>query len=72
MSHDKPHLTPERTVRLLDRFRLETGAGFRLADYPTEHAAPDLVDKAAAKVLLADGIERLAASAPRCPPSPSR
>lgn len=60
MSHDKPHLTPERTARLLDRFRVETGAGFRLADYPTEHAAPDLVDKAAAKVLLADGIERLA------------
>jgi len=60
VSHDKPHLTAERTARMLDRFRVESGAGFRLAGYPTEDAAPDLIDKAAAKLLLQDGIERLA------------
>ena len=45
---------------MLERFRVEEGAGFRLADYPTDNAAPDLIDKEAAKVLLRDGIARLA------------
>ncbi len=46
---------------MLDRFRVEAGAGIRLADYPTEDAAPDVIGKAEAKVLLRDGIERLTA-----------
>lgn len=60
MSHDNPKMTEERTARMLDRFRVESGAGFRLADYPTQDAAPDLIDKATAKQLLQDGVERLA------------
>jgi len=61
LSH-RPHpLGPERAARMLDRFRVEAGAGFRLADYPTKDAAPDVIGKAEAKVLLQDGIERLTA-----------
>ena len=61
MSHPTPSLGPERTARMLDRFRVSGKAGFRLADYPTGDAAPGALGKPAGKMLLKDGIARLAA-----------
>ncbi len=46
---------------MLDRFRIEHGNGFRLDRYPTNDAAPDIIGKADAKILLQDGIQSLAA-----------
>ena len=46
---------------MLDRFRVEHGMGFQLDRYPTDDAAPDIIGKADAKLLLKDGIQRLAA-----------
>ena len=65
MSQSLPPLGAERTIRMLDRFRVVGGAGFRLADYPTRNAASETVEKTAAKTLLQDGIARLAAQQER-------
>ena len=44
---------------MLDRFRVEAGAEFALANYPTSNPSPDSIDKVAAKSLLEAGITRL-------------
>ena len=61
MTHDTPHLDSKRSRQMLDRFRVSQGEGFQLDRYPTDDAAPDIIGKADAKVLLKDGIQRLAA-----------
>lgn len=61
MAHSTPEPTTDRVIELLDRFRVETGAGFDLTAYPTDHAALGEIGKSAAKSLLQDGISRLAA-----------
>lgn len=53
------HSDHEPPAIQIDRFRVDAGAGFRLADYPTGHAAPATIDKALAKSMLQTGIERL-------------
>lgn len=47
--------------RMLDRFRVSHGTGFRLERFPTNDAAPDILGKSDAKTLLKAGIKRLAA-----------
>ena len=61
MAHDKPHLDAAQSRQILDRFRVEHGTDFRLNRFPTDGAAPNIIDKADAKLLLKDGIQRLAA-----------
>ena len=52
MTHDTPHLDSKRSRQMLDRFRVSQGEGFQLDRYPTDDAAPDIIGKADAKVLL--------------------
>jgi PPK2 family polyphosphate:nucleotide phosphotransferase len=59
LSHSKPHPHAENLNHLLAACRVEAGNGFKLTDYPTNHVAPDAIDKAAAKSLLEAGIARL-------------
>ena len=47
--------------KLLTRYRVTSGKGFRLSDFPTDDPAPDVVDKHQAEALLRQGVERLSA-----------
>ncbi len=56
-----PNLSRKQIRKVLDRFRVADGEGFRLKDYATDDPMPDLVDKAQATDLLRQGVERLTA-----------
>ena len=47
--------------RLVDRYRVTSGKGFRLKDFDPADTGGSLVDHAASEVLLADGVQRLSA-----------
>jgi PPK2 family polyphosphate:nucleotide phosphotransferase len=47
--------------RLVERFRVSDGKGFRLKHFDPADIAGDIVDKQISEVLLADGVKRLAA-----------
>jgi PPK2 family polyphosphate:nucleotide phosphotransferase len=52
---------PKRVKRLLERYRVTSGKGFRLKDYDPDDVALGHIDKAEADELLAAGVRRLAA-----------
>lgn len=52
-------LSRKTTRKILDRFRVTSGNGFRLKDYSTDDPMPDLVDKAQAAAMLQQGVQRL-------------
>ena len=60
MSNPKLHSDTGNLTSILGHFRVQASAGFKLADLPTRMAAPDAIDKSAAKSLLQAGIARLA------------
>jgi PPK2 family polyphosphate:nucleotide phosphotransferase len=47
--------------RLVDRYRVTSGDGFRLKHHDPADTAGDLIDKDASETLLADGVRRLSA-----------
>ena len=53
-------MKPHKVRRVLQRYRLTSGKGFRLADHDPDDIADGIVDKHAAEALLADGVARLA------------
>ncbi len=55
-----PQLSTKQTRKLLERFRVASGHGFKLKHYATDDPMPDLVDKLQATPLLRQGVERLA------------
>ena len=63
MSHDDSgdgsHLSHKQVRKILDRFRVTSGRGFRLADYATDDPMPELVDRSQAEALLKQGVDRL-------------
>ena len=54
-------LSPKRARKLLDRYRITDGAGFRLKDHDPGDTAGLSLDKKEARLLLDGGIERLIA-----------
>lgn len=54
-------MTPEDLIPALDRFRVTSGKGFKLADHDPAHIPKGLVEHDHAAALLAAGVERLAA-----------
>ena len=61
MARDRSEPGEGGLTKLLDRFRVEDGAGFRLDDFRPEDTAPDLIGKAQAAGLLARAVKRLSA-----------
>lgn len=53
-------MKPKQVRKLLERYRVTSGKGFRLKDYPPADIAEGIVDKRAAESLLAEGVQRLA------------
>ena len=63
-SENKPENKPDKTTlsvkKLLSRYRVTDGKGFKLEDYPTEDKRDDFdFDKEMTKALLADGVDDL-------------
>jgi PPK2 family polyphosphate:nucleotide phosphotransferase len=56
-----PHLSRKRTRRIIDRYRVTSGNGFRLKDFDPSDTAGHLLTKAQADVIVAQDVERLAA-----------
>ena len=56
-----PHLSRKQARRLLDRYRVTSGKGFRLKDYDPADTAGHLVPRGEADARLALGVEHLAA-----------
>ncbi len=56
----RQELSAKRYRKLLKRFRVTSGDGFKLKDYATDDPMPDIVDKHHAEALLQQGVERLA------------
>ena len=56
-----PHLSRKQARRLLDRYRVTSGKGFRLKDYEPADTAGHLVPRAEADARLSLGVEHLAA-----------
>jgi PPK2 family polyphosphate:nucleotide phosphotransferase len=54
-------MKPKLAQKLLDRYRVTSGKGFKLKNYDPSDIAEGLVDKRAAETLLAEGVERLSA-----------
>jgi PPK2 family polyphosphate:nucleotide phosphotransferase len=53
-------LSAKQYRKLVKRFRVTSGHGFKLKDYATDDPVPDVVDKHHAAALLQQGVERLA------------
>jgi len=53
-------MKPKAVRKLLERYRIDDGAKFRLADHDPRDTAGSLVDPEAAPALLAEGVARLA------------
>jgi PPK2 family polyphosphate:nucleotide phosphotransferase len=51
----------KRLRRLVERYRVTSGKGFRLKDYDPADTGGDLLDQATSESLLADGVQRLSA-----------
>jgi PPK2 family polyphosphate:nucleotide phosphotransferase len=56
-----PHLSPRQMRDLLDRYRVTSGHGFRLADFDPNDTAGHLLTKPQAEAILAQDVHRLAA-----------
>ncbi len=56
-----PHLSRKRTRRIIDRYRVTSGNGFRLKDFDPSDTAGHLLTKAQAEIIVAQDVERLAA-----------
>jgi PPK2 family polyphosphate:nucleotide phosphotransferase len=54
-------MNPKRLRKLVDRYRVTEGKGFRLKHHDPGDTGGDLVDHADSEALLADGVKRLAA-----------
>ena len=54
-------MTPKQLRKLLDRYRITSGKGFRLKDQDPADTGSGLVDHAESEALLADGVRRLEA-----------
>lgn len=52
-------LSAKQSHKLLERFRVTSGHGFKLKHYATDDPVPDLIDKEQAASLLQQGVERL-------------
>lgn len=53
-------MTPKQIRKMLDRYRVTSGKGFRLRDHDPGDTAGDVVDHEQSEALLADGVRRLA------------
>lgn len=53
-------MTPKRIERILSRYRIRDGKGFRLDDHDPGHTGGKAVDHALADTMLAEGVARLA------------
>ena len=53
-------MTGKRLRRLVDRYRITSGKGFRLKDCDPADTGGGLIDHASSEALLADGVQRLA------------
>jgi PPK2 family polyphosphate:nucleotide phosphotransferase len=51
----------KRASKLLDRYRVTAGKGFRLKDFDPADTGGDLIDKAGAEIALASDVQRLTA-----------
>jgi PPK2 family polyphosphate:nucleotide phosphotransferase len=56
-----PRLSPRQMRNLLDRYRVTSGKGFRLADFDPADTAGHLLTKPQAELILAQDVHRLAA-----------
>jgi PPK2 family polyphosphate:nucleotide phosphotransferase len=56
---DQQILSDKQLRKLVERFRVTDGKGFKLKRYKTDDPVPELVDKAQADALLQQGIRRL-------------
>jgi PPK2 family polyphosphate:nucleotide phosphotransferase len=56
-----PHLSRKQARKILDRYRVTSGKGFRLKDYDPADTAGHLIPRAQADARLALGVEHLAA-----------
>jgi PPK2 family polyphosphate:nucleotide phosphotransferase len=56
-----PHLSPKQMRELLDRYRVTSSKGFRLADFDPADTAGHLLTKPQAEIILAQDVHRLAA-----------
>jgi len=56
---DFPSITPKQVKKLLDRYRVTSGKGFKLKDYATDDTGGLSLDKPEATALLQFGIQRL-------------
>jgi PPK2 family polyphosphate:nucleotide phosphotransferase len=56
-----PHLSRKQARKILDRYRVTNGKGFRLKDYDPADTAGHLIPRAQADARLALGVEHLAA-----------
>jgi PPK2 family polyphosphate:nucleotide phosphotransferase len=56
-----PHLSRKQTRRILDRYRVSSGKGFRLKNFDPEDTAGHLLTKQQAEIMLAEDVHRLAA-----------
>ncbi len=54
-------MTSKHLRRLVDRYRIDRGKGFRLRDHDPADIGDGLIDHAESEALLADGVRRLAA-----------
>ena len=54
-----PHLSPKRTRRIIDRYRVTSGNGFRLKDFDPTDTAGHLLTKAQADAIVAQDVQRL-------------
>jgi PPK2 family polyphosphate:nucleotide phosphotransferase len=52
-------LSRKQIRKVLDRFRVTDGEGFRLKNFPTDDPLPEIVDKTQATDLLRQGVQRL-------------
>jgi hypothetical protein len=55
-----PHLSRRQMRRIMDRYRVTSGKGFRLKDHDPADTAGHLLPKSQANAMLAHGVERLA------------
>jgi len=56
-----PHLSRKRTRRIIDRYRVTSGNGFRLKDFDPTDTAGHLLTKAQADAIVAQDVQRLVA-----------
>jgi PPK2 family polyphosphate:nucleotide phosphotransferase len=54
-------MKPKQIRKLLDRYRVTDGKGFRLKDHDPADTAEDIVDRTLSEALLANGVRRLEA-----------